>query len=59
MFVQSNVHADCEVFAELGLFFSTDAQSWVNLQTHFDTEAAREVMGDAIARIQRFEPATA
>ena len=43
----------------LGAFFGTDAQSWVNLQTHFDTEAAREVMSDAIARIRRFEPASA
>lgn len=42
----------------LGAFFGTDAQSWVNLQTHFDTEAARAAMSDAIARIRRFEPAT-
>ena len=48
-----------EFLQGLGSFFGTDAQSWVNLQTHFDTEAAREVMSDAIARIRRFEPATA
>src|SRR5665647_558804 len=43
----------------LGAFFGTDAQSWVNLQTHFDTEVARELMSGTIARIQRFEPASA
>ena len=42
----------------LGAFFSTDAQSWVKLQTHFDTEAARELMSDATARIRRFELAS-
>lgn len=36
-------------------FFGTDAQSWMNLQTHYDTECARAVMAEAIARIQRFE----
>ncbi len=43
----------------LGAFFGTDAQSWVNLQTHFDTEVARELMSGTIARIRRFEPASA
>src|SRR5450830_103387 len=27
-----------------GAYFGTDAQSWINLQTHFDTELAREAM---------------
>lgn len=26
----------------LGAYFGTDAQSWINLQTYFDTELARE-----------------
>lgn len=43
----------------LGAFFGTDAQSWINLQTHYDTELAREAMADVIARIQRHEPASA
>ena len=41
----------------LGAFFGTDAQSWVNLQTHYDTEVAREAMAGTIARIKRFESA--
>jgi hypothetical protein len=30
-----------------------------NLQTHYDTEVAREAMAGVIARIKRFEPAQA
>ena len=41
----------------LGAFFGTDAQSWVNLQSHYDTEVAREAMASTIARIKRFESA--
>ncbi len=37
-------------------FFGTDAQSWVNLQTHYDIERAREAMAKIINRIRRFEP---
>jgi len=30
----------------LGAFFGTDPQSWMNLQTHFDTEMAKEKIGE-------------
>lgn len=43
----------------LGAFFGTDAQSWVNLQTHYDTERARESLAEVICRIHRFEKAQA
>lgn len=36
----------------LGAFFNTDAQSWVNLQSHYDTEIAREAMREVLANIQ-------
>ena len=39
----------------LGAFFGTDAQSWVNLQTHYDTEQARTAMADVLGRIVRLE----
>jgi plasmid maintenance system antidote protein VapI len=29
----------------LGAFFDTDPQSWMNLQTHYDTEMAKEKIG--------------
>jgi len=41
----------------LAAFFGTDAQSWLNLQNHFDTETAREAMADVLARISKFHPA--
>lgn len=37
----------------LDAYFGTDAQSWINLQTHFDTEQARETMAGVLARINR------
>jgi antitoxin HigA-1 len=43
----------------LAAFFGTDAQSWVNLQAHYDTERAREMMSEIILRIRRYEPAHA
>lgn len=43
----------------LAAFFDTDAQSWVNLQAHYDTELAREAMTDVLTRIHRYEPAHA
>lgn len=39
----------------LSVFFGTDAQSWVNLQTHYDTEVAREAMAGVLARIVKRE----
>lgn len=35
----------------LSVFFGTDAQSWVNLQTHYDTENARVAMAAVLGRI--------
>ena len=32
-------------------FFGTDAQSWVNLQTHYDIELEREAKADVLAKI--------
>ena len=39
----------------LGVFFGVDAQSWVNLQSHYDTELARDAMADVLARICHYE----
>jgi len=39
----------------LPAFFGTDAQSWINLQTHFDTEQAREAMAEVLGRIERHQ----
>jgi addiction module HigA family antidote len=37
----------------LAAYFGTDAQSWLNLQTHYDTETAREAMADVLTRIKQ------
>ena len=39
----------------LSVFFGTDAQSWINLQTHYDTELARVTMAHVLGRIVRRE----
>ena len=36
----------------LATFFGTDAQSWINLQSHYDTEIAREAMEVVLSRIR-------
>ncbi len=33
-------------------FFGTDAQSWLNLQSHYDIEAGRDLLSDSLAKIQ-------
>ena len=40
----------------LAAFFGTDAQTWMNLQTQYDTELAREQLRDVLRTI---EPHTA
>ena len=39
----------------LAAFFGTDAQSWINLQTHYDTELAREAMSEVLSHIVQYE----
>ena len=34
---------------------NTDAQSWLSLQAHYDTELAREALYDTLAHIQPFK----
>jgi addiction module HigA family antidote len=40
---ERSITADTAV--RLGAFFGTDPQSWMNLQTHYDTEMAKEKIG--------------
>jgi addiction module HigA family antidote len=35
----------------LARYFGTDAQSWLNLQSRYELECARDAAGDEIARI--------
>jgi plasmid maintenance system antidote protein VapI len=36
----------------LATYFGTDAQSWLNLQNHYDTETARTAMQATLKRIE-------
>jgi len=46
------ISADTAV--RLGTFFGTDPQSWMNLQTHYDTEMAKEKIGaEKLAEIKQ------
>ena len=49
---QRAITADTAV--RLAAFFGTDAQSWMNLQTHYDTELANDRIGtEFLAEIRR------
>ena len=37
----------------LAAFFGTDAQSWMNLQTHYDTELAGDQLREVLHRIRQ------
>ena len=39
----------------LARFFRTDAQSWLNLQSHYDIQCAEDAAGQAIKRIRRWK----
>jgi len=43
----------------LAAFFGTDAQSWINLQSHYDTEVARDAMEETLSRIRRWDELSA
>jgi antitoxin HigA-1 len=41
----------------LGAFFGVQAQSWVNLQSHYDTETSRQSLQDVLQRIRCYQAA--
>lgn len=43
----------------LAAFFGTDAQSWINLQTHYDATIAAEELHETLAQIRPFSLAQA
>ena len=51
--VQGNRAITADTAVRLGAFFGVDPQSWMNLQTHYDTEQAREKLGDRLMQIRR------
>ncbi|QIE28516.1 hypothetical protein SBC1_66190 (plasmid) [Caballeronia sp. SBC1] len=51
--VQGKRAITADTAVRLGAFFGVDPQSWMNLQTHYDTEQAREKLGDRLIQIRR------
>lgn len=43
----------------LSVFFSTDVQSWINLQSHYDAQQARDGLAEVPARIKPYQPRAA
>ena len=43
----------------LAAFFGIDAQSWLNLQSHYDAETVRAALAPTLAHITPFQFATA
>ena len=41
-----------ETALRLARYFGTDAQSWMNLQHHYELEVAEQVLGQEVANIQ-------
>jgi addiction module HigA family antidote len=42
----------------LAVFFGTDAQSWITMQTHYDAEQARETLAEVLAQIKPYQAIT-
>ncbi len=57
--VQGKRSISADTAVRLAVFFGTDAQSWINLQSHYDTEQAMETLADILARITPYQAKTA
>ncbi len=44
-----------DIALRLARFFKTDAQSWLNLQMHYDVQCAEDAAGRTIDRIQPWQ----
>ena len=57
--VAGNRGISADTALRLAAFFGTDAQSWINLQSRYDTEVARATMVDVLVKIRRWDVAVA
>jgi len=53
--VQGRRAITADTAARLAAFFGVDAEGWLALQAHYDTEMVRERLGDALSRIPRYD----
>lgn len=56
--VQGKRSITADTALRLAAFFGTDAQSWLNLQTHYDTQITEEKIAIALAEIKPFNQAS-
>ena len=40
----------------LGAFFGMDAHFWINLQSHYDLEIARDKLGERLSEVRPYAP---
>ena len=53
--VQGHRAITADTAARLGAFFGIDAEGWLALQAHYDTEMVRERLGDVLSHIPRYD----
>ena len=53
--VQGHRAITADTAARLGAFFGVDAEGWLALQAHYDTEMVRERLGDVLSHIPRYD----
>jgi len=53
--VQGNRAITADTAARLGAFFGVDAEGWLALQAHYDTEIVRERLGDVLSNIPPYD----
>ncbi len=53
--VAGNRGISADTALRLAAFFGTDAQSWINLQSRYDTEVARATMVDVLGKIRQWD----
>ncbi|MEH8076962.1 HigA family addiction module antitoxin [Gallibacterium anatis] len=56
--VQGKRSITADTALRLAAFFGTDAQSWLNLQTHYDAQITEEKIAVALAEIKPFNQAS-
>lgn len=55
--VQGHRAITADTAARLGAFFGVDAEGWLALQAHYDTEMVRERLSDVLSHIPSYEQA--
>lgn len=53
--VQGKRAITADTALRLAAFFGTDAQSWLNLQSHYDAEMVRETIAEKLVKIKPFQ----